>query len=89
MEKNLKKNVTRTRAHTHTHTHTYIYTYIYIYIHMRVSQEAQVVKNLPAIAGDLRDKFQSLGQRRRAWQSTPVFLPGEYLGQRSLEGHNP
>ena len=26
---------------------------------------------------------------RRAWQSTPVFLPGESLGQRSLEGYSP
>ena len=24
---------------------------------------------------------------RRDWQSTPVFLPGEFLGQRSLEGY--
>ena len=23
---------------------------------------------------------------RRAWQPTPVFLPGEFLGQRSLVG---
>ena len=29
------------------------------------------------------------GQRRRAWQSTPVFWPGESLGQRSLAGHSP
>ena len=26
---------------------------------------------------------------RRAWQSTPVFLPGELHGQRSLEGYSP
>ena len=26
---------------------------------------------------------------RRAWQPTPVFLPGESLGQRSLEGYSP
>ena len=26
---------------------------------------------------------------RRAWQSTPVFLPGESHGQRSLVGYNP
>ena len=26
---------------------------------------------------------------RRAWQPTPVFLPGESYGQRSLEGHGP
>ena len=29
------------------------------------------------------------GQRRRAWQSTPVFWPGESLGQRSLVGYSP
>ena len=27
--------------------------------------------------------------RRRAWQSTPVFLPGESQGQRSLAGYSP
>ena len=26
---------------------------------------------------------------RRAWQPTPVFLPGEFLGQRSLVGYSP
>ena len=26
---------------------------------------------------------------RRAWQTTPVFLPGESHGQRSLEGYSP
>ena len=26
---------------------------------------------------------------RREWQSTPVFLPGEFHGQRSLEGCHP
>ena len=26
---------------------------------------------------------------RRKWQPTPVFLPGESHGQRSLEGYNP
>jgi len=26
---------------------------------------------------------------RRAWQTTPVFLPGVSLGQRSLEGYSP
>ena len=27
--------------------------------------------------------------RRRAWQPTPVFLPEESHGQRSLTGHSP
>jgi len=26
---------------------------------------------------------------RREWQSTPVFLPGESHGQRSLAGYSP
>ena len=26
---------------------------------------------------------------RRAWQPTPVFLPGNFHGKRSLEGYNP
>ena len=26
---------------------------------------------------------------RRAWQPTPVFLPGEFHGQRSLVGYSP
>ena len=26
---------------------------------------------------------------RRAWQTTPVFLPGESHGQRGLEGYSP
>ena len=26
---------------------------------------------------------------RRKWQPTPVFLPGEFHGQRSLVGHSP
>ena len=26
---------------------------------------------------------------RRAWQPTPVFLPGEFQGQRSLKGYSP
>ena len=36
--------------------------------------------------------IQSLGQEdpwRRKWQPTPVFLPGESHGQRSLEGYSP
>ena len=36
-------------------------------------------------------QVQSLGQPdpwRREWQPTPVFLPGEFYGQRSLAGYN-
>ena len=30
-----------------------------------------------------------VGNGRRAWQPTPVFMPGESLGQRSLVGYGP
>ena len=39
-----------------------------------------------------RNSAQSLDQedpRRRAWQPTPVFLPGKSHGQRSLMGYSP
>ena len=35
---------------------------------------------------------RSLGQEkpwRREWQPTPVFLPGEFYGQRRLAGYSP
>ena len=54
---------------------------------------ALVVKNLPARAG----KHKRCGFNpwvgkipcRRAWQPTPVFLPGEFDGERILEGYSP
>ena len=58
-----------------------------------ISQMALVVKNLPANAGDIRDMGSTpeLGRFpwRKAWQPTPVFLPGESHGQRSLVGYSP
>ena len=49
-----------------------------------------MVKNLPANAGDM-GSIAGLGRFlwRRKWQPTPVFLPGESHGQRSLEGYSP
>ena len=50
---------------------------------------AQVVKNLPAIQ---ETWIQSLGQEDpwwREWLPTPVFLSGEFQGQRSLVGYSP
>ena len=47
------------------------------------SQVALVVKNLPASSGDTRDANFS------PWQSTLVFLPGKFHGQRSLAGYSP
>ena len=50
-----------------------------------------MIKNLPAKTGDTRDAGLIPGaiSWRRAQQPTPVFLPGEYHGQRSLAGYSP
>ena len=47
----------------------------------------QQVKNLPA----MRETQGGVGKTpwRRAWRPTPVLLPGESHGQRSLVGHSP
>ena len=52
-----------------------------------------VVKNLPAKAGDEGDMGSIPGLGRSPgegnWQPTPVFLPGESHGERSLAGCSP
>ena len=57
------------------------------------SQLALVVKNLPANAGDIkRSRFNPRVRKipwNRKWQPTPVFLPGESHGQKSLSGYSP
>ena len=54
---------------------------------------ALVVKNSPANAGDVkRCGFNPWVEKilcRKAWQPTPVFLPGESHGQRSLVDYLP
>ena len=55
----------------------------------RASLLAQTVKNLPAMQ---ETWVQSLGLEdalEKEWPSTPVFLPGELHGQRSLAGYSP
>ena len=50
---------------------------------------AQTVKNLHAMQ---ETRVRSLGQEdslRREWLPTPVFLPGESHGWRSLVGYSP
>ena len=65
-----------------------------------VSQVELVVKNLPANAGDLRDTgghrwiepvSSWIGKNpwRMAWQPTPILLPGESHGERSLVDYSP
>ena len=59
--------------------------------HLGVWEVVLVVKNLPANAGDRRGFSPWVWKIpwRRAWQPTPVFLPGESHGERSLVGYSP
>ena len=51
-----------------------------------------MVKNPPANAGDIKrrgfDPWLGKIPWKRAWQPTPVFLPGKSHGQRSLAGYS-
>ena len=42
-----------------------------------------------ALQAQIQDDNPCLEIRRRKWQPTPVFLPGESHGQRSLVGYSP
>ena len=85
--------------HIHTYIYTYICTYIctniYIYSVYIWSPWWLSCKELTFKAGDClqcrRHQFDLwvLIKKipwRRKWQPTPVFLPGEFHGQRSLAG---
>ena len=53
---------------------------------------AQQIKKPSATQETQESPVRSLGWDypwRREWQPTPVFLPGEYHGQRSLVGYSP
>ena len=52
---------------------------------------ALVVKKLPANAGDARevDSIPRLGKSPGGEKVTPVFLPGDSHGQRSLMDYSP
>ena len=57
---------------------------------LRASSVAQMIKKICLQCG--RPKFDSWVGKipwRRKWQPTPVFLPGEFHGQRSLESYTP
>ena len=48
---------------------------------------AQMVKNLPAMRRPGLDPWGRKIPWRKEWLPTPVFLPGEFHGQRSLVGY--
>ena len=64
--------------------HLFIYWFI-----IWPSLVAWTVKNLPAVQ---ETQVRSLGWEipwKRQWLRIPVFLPGDFHGQRSLVGHSP
>ena len=48
-----------------------------------------MVRNPPAMQDPSFDPWVGKIPWRREWQPTPVFLSGEFHGQRSLAGHSP
>ena len=48
-----------------------------------------MVENLPAIGRPRFDPWVRKSTWRREWLPTPVFLPGEFHGQRNLVGYSP
>ena len=49
---------------------------------------AQMVKSLPAMQETQVQLWVEKITSRRKWLPTPVFLPGEFHGQRSLAGYS-
>ena len=66
------------RANTHTHAHTHT--------HKAAKYQISQVKEFSAFL--CMGKIKGFCWRRK-WQPTPVFLPGESHGQRSLVGYSP
>ena len=48
-----------------------------------------MVKNLPAVRETQYNPWVRKIPWRRKWQTTPVFLPGEFHRQKSLTGYSP
>ena len=59
------------------------------YIEFGASRVAQLVKNLPEVQEAGFNPWVGKLPWRRAQQPTPVFLPREFHGQRSLMGYSP
>ena len=76
-----------------THTNLLMHTQSCICAYTQGFPDGSVVKNPPANAADTGDtgSIPLVGKIlwRRKLQPTPVFLPGESHGQRSLEGYSP
>ena len=55
----------------------------------QASLVAQMVKNPPAMQETWFYPWFKKMPWRRKWQPTPIFLPGEFYGQRRLAGYSP
>ena len=66
----------------------YLHCYIVMH-HFGASPVSQTVKNLSEMRETWVDAQVEKVPWRREWLPTPVFLPGEFHGQRSLAGYSP
>ena len=64
-------------------------TVLYNWNLLTTSLVAQMVKNLPVMQRPGFDLWVGKIPWRRDWLPTPVFLPGEFHGKRSLVGYSP
>ena len=62
----------------------FVYLFNLNFIYQWASLGAQTVKNLPAMQRPRFDPWFGKIPWRRKWLPTPVFLPGEFHGQRNL-----
>ena len=74
--------------------HTFILSHWLIFLlyhYCWASQVVQLVKNLPASAGDAEDPglIPGSGGCPGGGNGNPVFLPGRFHGQRSMAGSSP
>ena len=55
-----------------------------------ISKYLLIINNCRTVFPDVgKNVYQSSLVRRRKWQTTPVSLPGEFHGHRSLLGYSP
>ena len=74
----------RNLATTIYHSFCYLFNFS---IQVQVIVYIEII-NLNLLGNNLLNKSREFMWRRK-WQPTPVFLPGEFHGQRSLEGYSP
>ena len=58
-------------------------------MHVKFSFVAQTVKNLPAVQETQVRSLALEDALEKEWLPTPVFLPREFHGQRSIVGYSP